>query len=351
MVLRVGKNTRPASTSDRALPPLCIPQVPHVSLTLSFALVAALALCTLLVGSLASPLAAAGDADELVFFSFDDQSLPWRDNLKLTLERPERYPGNPVLTAGPPGSVDTNGVLMYGTVFEDGGKLRMWYIAQPQPETKFKQDTFAPRRPVAYAESSDGIHWQRPNLGLVEFRGSKQNNLVSIEPADHPFAVANDFVSVLKDEADPDPARRYKMVFIAYLPKLKHSTSVTAVSPDGLRWRLAGTDEFTKGHFENTSLIRFGGLYYVAGQNLGRAGGHLPGGLDAGRAMTAFFSPDFQHWSSGRALSFFAPITSRAGKLWPRTAHGGQPLEPRQCRRRHLWPLAGRNDQSRSRGS
>ena len=309
-----------------------------------FAPLATLVLGTLLFGSGVSRLAAASDADELVFFSFDDQSLPWRDNLKLTLERPERYPGNPVLTAGPPGSVDTNGVLMYGTVFEDGGKLRMWYIAQPQPETKFKQDTFAPHRPVAYAESSDGIHWERPNLGLVEFRGSKQNNLVSIEPADHPFAVANDFVSVLKDQTDPDPARRYKMVYIAYLPKLKHSTSVTAVSPDGLRWRLASTDEFTKGHFENTSLIRFDGLYYVAGQNLGRAGGHLPDGLDAGRAMTAFFSPDFQHWSSGRALSFFRPLRAALGKFRPRAAHGSQPVESWQRRRRHLWPLAGRDD-------
>ena len=218
-------------------------------------------LCALIFGFAASPICAAGTAaDEIVFFSFDDHSLPWRDNLRLTLERPQRYPGNPVLTAGPPGSVDVNGVLLYGTVFEDGGKLRMWYIASPQPETRYRQDTFAPRRPIAYAESSDGIHWERPNLGLVEFRGNRDNNLVSIEPADHPFAVANDYVSVLRDEADPDPARRYKMVYIAYLPKLRHSTAATAVSPDGLRWKLASTDEFTKGHFENTSLIRFGGL-------------------------------------------------------------------------------------------
>jgi hypothetical protein len=267
-----------------------------------------LAVYTLLSGSHPNPARAAQPADkEIVFFSFDDQSLPWRDNLRLTLERPQRYPGNPVLTAGPPGSVDVNGVLMYGTVFEDGGKLRMWYIAAPQPETRFRQDTFAPRRPIAYAESTDGIHWDRPNLGLVEFRGNRDNNLVSVEPADHPYAVANDFVSVLRDDADPDPARRYKMVYIAFLPKLKHGTAATAVSSDGLRWKLASTEEFTKGHFENTSLIRFGDLYYVAGQNLGRAGGHLPSGLDAGRAMTAFFSPDFQHWSSGRALSFFRP--------------------------------------------
>src|SRR5437763_1506492 len=29
----------------------------------------------------------------------------------------------------------------------------------------------------AYAESRDGIHWMKPKLGVVEFRGSKANNL------------------------------------------------------------------------------------------------------------------------------------------------------------------------------
>ena len=30
---------------------------------------------------------------------------------------------------------------------------------------------------ACYAESKDGIHWTRPELGLVEFEGSKRNNI------------------------------------------------------------------------------------------------------------------------------------------------------------------------------
>ncbi len=63
---------------------------------------------------------AAGSPQETVFFSFDDESIPWRDNLKLTLERPQKHPANPVLRAGPPRSVDANGTILYGTVFKDG---------------------------------------------------------------------------------------------------------------------------------------------------------------------------------------------------------------------------------------
>ena len=214
-----------------------------------------------------------------------------------------RQPGAPRRAAGKR-RCQRNAIL-YGTVLQDGGKFRMWYLAWPLFDKRYPKDTRLPRRPAAYAESSDGIHWQKPDLGLIDFCGSKHNNLISIEPADHPFAVVGDFVSVLRDDADPDPGRRYKMVYIAYLPTLRHSTAVTAISPDGLRWKLASTEEFTKGHFEMTSLVKFQGVYYVSGQNLGRAGGHLADGLDAGRAMTAFFSPDFQHWSSGRALCFF----------------------------------------------
>ncbi len=70
---------------------------------------------------------------DLVFFSFDDYSIPWRDNLKLTLEKPKRHPGNPVFRPGPAGSVDDWGVLLYGTVLKIGDRLRMWYIAWPQP--------------------------------------------------------------------------------------------------------------------------------------------------------------------------------------------------------------------------
>ena len=32
---------------------------------------------------------------------------------------------------------------------------------------------------VCVIESTDGIHWERPNLGLVEFEGSRDNNIVN----------------------------------------------------------------------------------------------------------------------------------------------------------------------------
>ena len=53
-----------------------------------------------------------------------------------------------------------------------------------------------------YATSRDGVHWEKPNLGLVEFQGSRNNNILPSE----------NFVLTYYDPNDPDPKKRYKKV-------------------------------------------------------------------------------------------------------------------------------------------
>ena len=52
---------------------------------------------------------------------------------------------------------------------------------------------------VCYAVSEDGIAWEKPELGLIDFKDSTKNNLVQRET--HGAGVS-------KDLRDPDPARR-----------------------------------------------------------------------------------------------------------------------------------------------
>ena len=70
---------------------------------------------------------------------------------------------------------------------------------------------------VCYAVSTDGIHWDRPELGLIEFNGSTRNNLVMRDVHG---------VGVTLDPHDPDPAGRFK----AFME------GGVARSPDGLHW-------------------------------------------------------------------------------------------------------------------
>ena len=52
-------------------------------------------------------------------------------------------------------------------VMKDGDIYRNWYRAGADRN-----------QAAAYAESSDGIHWERPNLGFVEYDGSTDNNII-----------------------------------------------------------------------------------------------------------------------------------------------------------------------------
>jgi hypothetical protein len=74
---------------------------------------------------------------------------------------------------------------------------------------------------VCYATSKDGIHWDKPELGVIEFNGSKKNNIV---------IVFNHGVTVMKDLHETDQQKRYK----AFHPE--NGESGVWFSPDGIHW-------------------------------------------------------------------------------------------------------------------
>jgi len=70
---------------------------------------------------------------------------------------------------------------MAATMFEDG-KYKAWYTVPPctQPESLTNKDKMMPGHAshLAYAESKDAITWEKPNLGLFECAGNRNNNIV-----------------------------------------------------------------------------------------------------------------------------------------------------------------------------
>ena len=111
------------------------------------------------------------------------------------------------------------GGLSYLIAFPDQGKFRGWYRADPQlQDTDYSSIT-------CYAESDDGINWTKPNVGLIEFNGSKDNNIVWTGPGINlaPFKDRN---------PDAKPEEQYK-AFIR-VRRVMHALS----SPDGLRWEM-----------------------------------------------------------------------------------------------------------------
>ncbi|GIT05144.1 MAG: hypothetical protein CM1200mP29_05550 [Verrucomicrobiota bacterium] len=63
----------------------------------------------------------------------------------------------------------------YYTIFRDDDLFRM-YSRASHWDAEAKKETH--REVTCYAESRDGFHWVKPKLGLFEFNGSKENNIV-----------------------------------------------------------------------------------------------------------------------------------------------------------------------------
>ncbi|MCA9053079.1 MAG: hypothetical protein KDA75_04545 [Planctomycetaceae bacterium] len=241
-------------------------------------------------------------------FAFDDVAIPFTQNLKLRMNRPQRHPANPVVRRGPPGSCDSWAVQFYGTVIREGETLRMWYVAAGDDRLDREAPRSSPWR-VAYAESRDGVNWMKPDLGLVEYRGSTENNLVRMEPR---LGTVN--VKVLHDPDDPDPERRYKLGAHVWFPKsdVRLGTLAPYASRDGLDWKLlidAVPSEFELPqqdlvlpalHFEPVGgLYKWDGLFHLAGQNAIVAPRPYHG-----RVVRHFVSSDFVNWSSASAVGF-----------------------------------------------
>lgn len=126
-------------------------------------------------------------------------------------------------------------IASYSSVALENGKVRVWYQVSGLDAPKGKNPDFMA---VAYAESKDGIHFEKPVLNLVEYKGSKRNNIV-MPPDPKLLAMGGGSVAIDRNPNCP-PSERYKSWQKIYP---KPGTNIfgpyrVLVSADGLHWRL-----------------------------------------------------------------------------------------------------------------
>lgn len=152
----------------------------------------------------------------------DDIGISEKSQVSRTYHAFTKSPANPVLVPEKPWEGDT--VYVYGTVLpaEAGGGYRMWYHSWAEGEYR-----------NLCAESADGLQWTKPNLGLVGYGGSKENNILFRRTKeDHN-------PQVIYTPWESDPTRRYKLMNWDYgrtPPANVISGYYGATSPDGIHW-------------------------------------------------------------------------------------------------------------------
>jgi hypothetical protein len=173
--------------------------------------------------------------------------------------------------------------VMFGTVLHWRGKFRMWYNCWSR-ETK-------PR--VCYAESADGVAWEKPRLGLCAFDGSKDNNII-LDPS-APERLIDD-ITVMDDPDD----RAWPLKALYWEGKAGDHKAArgyyAARSKDGIHWdRSPGLVVPGWGDRFNAVSVKLDGKYVIYGRR--------PGSWNQyGRCVWRIESRDLRRWSEGKLV-------------------------------------------------
>ena len=177
-----------------------------------------------------------GAGERRRYLVLDSRIIEKRENARLMPGTVEKHPANPLF--GEDRQWEARYDNMYPNVIYDReDKLyKCWYspfiidqrtTARPAGQRNPAATDYMNARPAGreeamlYATSRDGILWQKPQLGIVEFEGSRKNNIVCRGAGG---------AGVIKDQRDPDPKRRYKAFYCT------DSGYRMRYSPDGMHW-------------------------------------------------------------------------------------------------------------------
>ena len=128
----------------------------------------------------------------------DDYLLASCNGIVRKIHQPVPHAGNPVLQMFEQEWEARDGHSLFVLRDEATGEFKMWYNTRGFFTA---ENGVRYRAPTGYATSKDGVHWTKPNLGLISYAGSKQNNLV----------VAQGTIDgLVYDPAAKDPQRRYQ---------------------------------------------------------------------------------------------------------------------------------------------
>ncbi len=180
----------------------------------------------------------------------------------------------------------------YPTVIQDGDLYRMYYRGHRYiiDDPPLKQ---AQSEAVCYAESSDGIHWIKPNLRLFDWPGSPENNIIwQGGPETHNFA------PFIDTNPDCPPEQRYKAIG----GTVTSNGLMTFQSADGIHWsKLSDGPVVTKGAFDSHNTAFWDAEHQRYSMYVRYFSEDEFKGL---RSIGLSQSPDFVHWSEPVGLEY-----------------------------------------------
>ena len=222
------------------------------------------------------------------------------ENAELTLGAVEKHGANPLFGEDRPWEKRFDNVYANVLYDDDEEIFKCWYspfvVDQSSRGMTLRQrrdGAYAapPNREMAicYATSKDGLSWDKPELGIVEYEGGKANNILWRAGEPETARGGPHGSGILKDAGDPDPDRRYKAFF-------KSEALSVAFSADGVHWNPATARAVAKSSgdthnnaFWAPTLGRYVGITRLWGKPFGRQ-------------VARTSSADFTTWETPRVV-------------------------------------------------
>ena len=176
----------------------------------------------------------------------------------------------------------------YVTVMKEGEKFRMYYRGLHQ-----SGGDGSDREVTCYAESQDGIHWSKPNLGVYQIGSGQPNNIVlkGETPCSHNFSPFLDTNPKATEQG------RYKA-----LGGIATSGLIAFQSSDGIHWsRMQEGPVIEQGAFDSQNVA-----FWSPSEQLYVCYFRTFVQTDRGRfrSVSRTTSEDFIHWSKAVPMSY-----------------------------------------------
>jgi len=186
--------------------------------------------------------------------------------VKRVIHQPVKYKDNPVIRPDRPTDGRTIELRTAPSWDEREGVWKLWYFGTDDGQEGSGGS--------GYARSMDGVHWEKPNLGLVESHGNRNNNIVLVNGEPKAFTQ-----HVFLDSSAP-PESRYKAIIGPHDRR-------PAISSDGLVFTPLDVPMIPS---QDESHIFFDDLqkqYVLTGKHNG----------PFGRSVFLSLSKDYREWS------------------------------------------------------
>ena len=176
----------------------------------------------------------------------------------------------------------------YVTIIKDGESYKAFYRGAPNTGKDGNSGEI-----TCYAESKDGIHWEKPKVGIYNIMGTEDNNVILANDA--PFS--HNFSPFLDTKPNISSNEKYKAIAGV------HDTGLFGfISEDGIHWKKIGDSPiFTKGIFDSQNVV-----FWSVSEKLYVCYFRTWSGPEftGFRTISRTTSKDFTHWSEPERMDF-----------------------------------------------